>query len=57
MAVATEAVTVRLKGELADSAPAVEEDARWAVYQYIAFGKAFWTGCKTIDLVERVQWA
>jgi hypothetical protein len=28
MAVATDAVTVRWKGELADSGPAAEEDAR-----------------------------
>jgi hypothetical protein len=29
MAVATDAVIVRWKGELADSEPAAEEDARW----------------------------
>ena len=32
MAVATDAVSVRWKGELAASAPAAEEDARWSKY-------------------------
>lgn len=41
MAVATDAVSVRWKGEFADSAPAAVEDARWEYCQYFIMASTF----------------